>query len=90
MKISRDTDGLRFVGDCEKGVFLAADIECMPCGKRVDPRIEGRDIALVCSGCGTKARIFWAESDLYVYINQHWSLLKQVCTGRNHKDGRTD
>ena len=79
MKISRDTDGLRFVGDCSGGAFLAIDIECMLCGKRVDPLIEGRDIALVCSGCRIRARVFWAESDLHAYIAQHWSLLKQAC-----------
>jgi len=79
MKISTDADGLRFVGDCDKGVFVAVDIECIPCGKRVDPHIDGQDIALMCSGCGIRVRVFWAESDLYVYITQHWSLLKQAC-----------
>ena len=79
MKISRDSDGLRFVGAYESGVFMPIDIECMPCGKRVNPRIEDRDISLMCSGCGIKARVFWAESDLYVYISQHWTLLKQAC-----------
>ena len=79
MKVSRDTDGVRFVGDCTNGVFVAIDLECMSCGKRVDPHIDGRDIALVCSGCEAKARIFWAESDLHIYITQQWSLLKQAC-----------
>jgi hypothetical protein len=80
MKISRDSDGLRFIGGCDKGEFVAVDIECIPCGKRVNPHVKGGDISLTCSGCGVQAKIFWADDDLHLYVVQHWSLLREACT----------
>jgi hypothetical protein len=80
MTISRDSDGIRFIGECRKGEFVAVDIECIPCGKRVNPHVEGRDISLTCSGCGVQARVFWAEDELHHYVTQHWNLLKQACS----------
>ena len=53
MQISRDADGLRFLGECapEKG-FVSGDILCAGCGRRIDPQVDSRDISLVCTGCG--------------------------------------
>jgi hypothetical protein len=80
MQISRDADGLRFMGECapESG-FVAGDIRCAGCGRRIDPRIDANDIALVCTGCGFK-KSFWAEVDMRVYLVENWSLLKKACT----------
>ncbi len=79
MKISRDADGLRFIGECapETG-FVAGDIQCVHCGRRID--VEPREISLTCSGCGFKARVFWSEADLHVYLAEHWSHLRKACT----------
>jgi hypothetical protein len=42
MKISRETDGLRFVGECTpQSGFKACDIECAHCGRRIDPHSVG-------------------------------------------------
>jgi hypothetical protein len=80
MEISRDADGLRFMGECapEKG-FVAGDIQCAGCGRRIDPHIDSRDIALVCAGCGFK-KTFWAEADMQVYLAENWNRLRQACT----------
>lgn len=80
MQISRDADGLRFLGECapEKG-FVAGDIRCAGCGRRIDPRIDSNDIALVCTGCGFK-KVFWAEADMQVFLAENWNHLRQACT----------
>jgi hypothetical protein len=80
MQISRDDNGLRFVGDCapEKG-FVARDIQCASCGRRIDPHVESNDISLVCTGCGFR-KAFWAEADMQVYLAENWSRLRQACT----------
>jgi len=80
MEISRDADGLRFLGECvpEKG-FVAGDIQCAGCGRRIDPHIDSRDIALACAGCGFK-KTFWAEADMQVYLAENWNRLRQACT----------
>ena len=79
MEISRDADGLRFIGECnrEKG-FVAGDILCVGCGRRID--LEPREISLACAGCGFKARSFWSEADLHVYLAEHWGHLRKTCT----------
>jgi hypothetical protein len=81
MKISRDDDGLRFVGECvpERG-FVAGDIRCVRCGRRVDPHSKGKDISLACQGCKITAKVFWSEADLNVYLAEHWSHLRKACT----------
>lgn len=78
MTISRDADGLRFVGECspEKG-FIAGDIQCVRCGRRID--FEAREIALACLACGFKARSFWSEVDLHVYLAEQWGHLRKAC-----------
>lgn len=83
MKISRDADGLRFIGECtpETG-FVASDVLCVYCGRRVDPHGEVRDISLTCTGCGIKFKSFWAEADMHVYLAEHWGHLRRACTHR--------
>ncbi|MGC2698274.1 MAG: hypothetical protein WA738_20995 [Candidatus Angelobacter sp.] len=81
MIISRDTDGLRFIGSCdrEKG-FVSGDIQCLLCGRRIDPYVEGRDISLGCNRCGTKVKSFWSEADMHVFLAENWALLRKACT----------
>jgi hypothetical protein len=80
MQISRDDSGLRFVGECApaKG-FVAGDIRCVSCGRRIDPHVDSNDISLVCTGCGFK-KTFWAEAEMQVYLAENWSCLRQACT----------
>jgi hypothetical protein len=81
MKISRDADGLRFIGECSPGTgFVAGDVLCVRCGRRIDPRGEVRDISLTCAECGIKAKSFWAEADMHVYLAENWIRLRQACT----------
>lgn len=81
MKIKRDDDGLRFIGECDrKRGFVPTDIECLNCGRRIDPHANGRDIALECKGCHTKVKTFWSESEMNVYIAENWNRLRQACT----------
>jgi hypothetical protein len=81
MKISRDADGLRFIGECTlANGFVAGDIQCVRCCRRIDPQGEARDISLTCAGCGIKAKSFWAEADMHVYLAEHWDHLRQACT----------
>ena len=81
MKISREADGLRFVGECapETG-FVPEDVHCLRCGRRIDPLNEGSDIALRCSGCGFSGRVFWSEADMRVYLAEQWNHLRQACS----------
>jgi DNA-directed RNA polymerase subunit RPC12/RpoP len=80
MQISRDADGLRFLGECapESG-FIAGDIRCAGCGRRIDPRVDSKDVSLVCTGCGFK-KVFWAEAEMQVYLAENWNRLRQACT----------
>ena len=80
MQISRDADGLRFVGECgaESG-FIPGDIRCAGCGRRIDPHVDSNDISLACSGCGFK-KVFWAEAEMQVYLAENWNRLRQACT----------
>ncbi|HET9839884.1 MAG TPA: hypothetical protein VFR84_16775 [Candidatus Angelobacter sp.] len=80
MKISRDDDGFRFIGDCapETG-FVAQDVHCLRCSRRIDPLSEGRDIALRCSGCDFTGKVFWSETDLHAYLAEQWNRLRQAC-----------
>jgi len=80
MQISRDVEGLRFIGECapESG-FVAGDIRCAGCGRRIDPHVDSRDISLVCTVCGIK-KAFWAEAEMQVYLAENWNLLRQACT----------
>jgi hypothetical protein len=81
MKISRESDGLRFVGECTpQSGFQACDIECAHCGRRVDPHGVGDDISLKCSACKVTAKVFWSEADLRVYLAESWNHLRQACT----------
>lgn len=79
MEISREADGLRFVGECapEKG-FVGGDILCASCGRRIDPQVESNDISLVCTGCGFR-KSFWAEAEMQVYLAENWNRLRQAC-----------
>jgi len=80
MQISRDADGLRFLGDyAPESGFVAGDIRCAGCGRRIDPHVDSRDISLVCTGCGFK-KAFWAEADMQVYLAENWNRLRQACT----------
>lgn len=81
MKISRDVDGLRFVGNCdrERG-FVPCGIDCLRCGRRIDPHAAGTDPSLTCPACGTVARKFWSEVELDVYLAENWNTLREVCT----------
>lgn len=80
MQISKDADGLRFIGECapESG-FVPGDIRCAGCGRRIDPQVDSSDISLICAGCGFK-KVFWAEAEMRVYLVENWNRLRQVCT----------
>jgi len=80
MQISRDADGLRFLGECgsESG-FVPGDIRCAACGRRIDPQVDSNDSSLGCTGCGFK-KTFWAEAEMQVYLAENWNRLRQACT----------
>jgi hypothetical protein len=80
MQISRDADGFRFIGEYapETG-FMAADIQCVRCGRRIDSHVKGRDVALACTGCETRPKVFWSEAEMRVYLAENWNLLRQAC-----------
>jgi len=81
MKISRDADGLRFVGECDPAIgFLAVDVHCVRCGRRIDPHVGARDVSFGCSGCGAKVRRFWSEAEMHVYLAEQWGHLRRACT----------
>lgn len=81
MKISRDADGLRFVGECTlQSGFVACDIQCLHCGRRIDPHAAGQDISLKCFTCMITAKVFWSEADLHVYLAENWNHLRQACS----------
>jgi hypothetical protein len=81
MRISRDDDGVRFIGECgPKRGFIAGEIQCVRCERRVDPHSKGKDISLECLGCKTTAKVFWSEADLNVYLAEHWAELRKACT----------
>jgi hypothetical protein len=81
MKISRDDDGLRFIGECApKRGFIAVEIQCVRCERRVDAHSDESDISLKCLGCKITARVFWSEADLNVYLAEHWDQLRKACT----------
>ena len=80
MQISREADGIKFIGECapESG-FVAGDIRCAGCGRRIDPNVDSHDISLACTGCGFK-KAFWAEADMHVFVAENWNRLRQACT----------
>jgi hypothetical protein len=81
MKISRDDEGLRFSGECApKSGFVAGDIQCVRCGRRVDAHSEENDISLKCLGCKITAKVFWSQADLNVYLAENWGHLRKACT----------
>jgi hypothetical protein len=81
MKISRDADGLIYVGECgPQSGFVPCDIVCGRCGRRIDPYAAGKDISLKCTGCNITAKVFWSEADLHVYIAENWNHLRQACS----------
>ena len=47
------------------------------CGRRID--FGSQKIVLACSACGFKARSFWSEADLYVYLAEQWGHLRKAC-----------
>lgn len=69
MRITREVDGLKFIGECapERG-FVAVDIQCAHCGRRIDPKTDGRDVSLDCLGCGMRPKVFWSEADMHVFL----------------------
>ncbi len=81
MQITRDADGLRFIADCapETG-FVPGDIHCLTCARRIDPHVENSDIALKCSSCGFRSKVFWSEADMHVYLAEQWNQLRQACS----------
>ena len=81
MQISRDADGIRFIGEwAPESGFIAQDIRCVRCGRRIDPHVDSRDVSLDCTGCGIKIKAFWAEVDMHVYLAENWNRLRQACT----------
>lgn len=80
MKISRDVDGLKFVGECtsQRG-FVPCWIECLRCGGRMDPHQQSGDPSLRCARCSATAREFWSEAEMDVYLAENWNLLRQAC-----------
>ena len=84
MKVLREADGLKFVGQCEPETgFVAEDVYCGQCGRRIEPFGEGNDVALRCVGCGFQGRVFWSEADLHVYLAEHWNGLRNACSDRS-------
>jgi hypothetical protein len=80
MRISRDTDNLRFIGECDaSGTFVPGDIQCVLCGRRIDPQIQKPLASLTCSWCGHKARTFWSETEMNVFLAENWNLLREAC-----------
>jgi hypothetical protein len=81
MKISRDVDGLRFVGECnsERG-FVPCHIECLRCCRRIDPHAPGGQVSLTCPHCGARGREFWSEAQMDVYLAENWNALREACT----------
>jgi len=80
MQISREAEGLRFLGECAPEIgFTPRDILCSTCGRRIDPNIDSQDISLVCLGCGFR-KAFWAEADMQVFLAENWNRLRQVCS----------
>jgi hypothetical protein len=81
MRISRDSDGLRFFADCapETG-FVPDDIHCLRCGRRVQPHGQSEIAVLRCSACNFSGKVFWSEADLYVYLAEQWERLRQACS----------
>jgi hypothetical protein len=81
MRISRDSDGLRFIGECAADTgFVSRDIRCLTCARRIDPNSEGPDVTLKCTGCGFRSKDFGSEGELKAYLAKHWDLLRQACT----------
>jgi hypothetical protein len=81
MRISRDSEGLRFIGECaaETG-FVPRDIHCLTCARRISPNSEGSEVALICTGCGFRSKLFWSEAEMKDYLAKQWELLRQACT----------
>jgi len=81
MRISREDDGLRFIGEWTPTAgFVACDVECLRCGRRIDPHHQGAEIGLECVGCGATIKTFWSETELNVYMAEKWNQLRQACT----------
>lgn len=80
MQVSREAEGLRFLGECapETG-FITQDILCSACGRRIDLHFDPLDISLVCLGCGFK-KAFWSEADMQIFVAENWNSLRQACT----------
>ena len=79
MRISREDDGLRFIGEWTPTAgFVACDVECLRCGRRIDPHHQGAEIGLECVGCGATIKTFWSETELNVYMAEKWNQLRQA------------
>lgn len=81
MKISKDFDGLRFIGVChhDRG-FEPTEIRCTRCGWPIDPRAQGNEVALRCSSCGAIPVTFWSQAELHVFLAENWNALRQACS----------
>src|SRR6266853_4009098 len=65
MKLSRDLDAMRFVGECTtREGFVPDDIQCLLCTRRMDPEVQNPHVSLMCSGCGNRARRFNSETEM--------------------------
>lgn len=81
MKISRDSDGLRFLAECSPDAgFLPEDIHCVRCGRRVAALSQSEVVLLRCSACNFTGRVFWSEADLAVYVAEQWDHLRKACS----------
>ncbi len=80
MKLSRDLDAMRFVGECTtREGFVPDDIQCLLCTRRMDPEVQNPHVSLMCSGCGNRARRFNSETEMNLYIAERWKQLRKEC-----------
>lgn len=78
MRVSRDLDAMRFVAECsDRDGFVPEDIQCLLCGRRMNPEVHGTEVSLTCSGCGNRAKRFDSEPELNSYIAHNWNQLRQ-------------
>lgn len=80
MRVSRDLDAMRFIGECSgQNRFVPQDIQCLLCNRRMNAEVHNSGISLTCSGCGNCARRFDSEPELKAYITDNWNQLRQKC-----------
>lgn len=82
-RISREFDGVKYVGACEtNGLFMPGMLFCTSCGNRVNPHAMEGDISLTCSGCGRRIKVFSSEDEMNEYLSREWTLLEKMCESR--------